>query len=348
MAAIRHGRRVTTDMGEAPCSKRLGLDDDAHRRLPAACCSSRRPSSTRSPRRSACRCRACGRSSTSSSASGCSRVRPRAAIGSSPLRRRSRCARCCSSASADSPGRTRRSSSSAISTARRPSSASVADVVDVVLGADAVRQRLGQLQAAAIARCACSCCSEVALVERRARTSRRTARWRAACATASSSRAPCSSARVPRPPRARWRSSARRSACCRRCRRACSSPTTRWRCSRCARTATTRASGALLVHPSGLLDLVDLDLRGVLARGDPVLSMTARRRRRRGGRPRPAEAPAAGADGCRGRRAARHLAAHRAAPGRRAHGARGRDDAHPARRRGRAPRLGLISRFAGA
>ena len=43
----------------------------------------------------------------------------------------------------------------------------------------------------------------------------------------------------------------------RACRRGCSSPTASSPCCRCTRTATQKISGALLVHPSGLLDLVN-------------------------------------------------------------------------------------------
>ena len=104
-----------------------------------------------------------------------------------------------------------------------------------------------------------------------------------------------------------------------------------------------KISGALLVHPSGLLDLVNAMFEETwrtsirVVEGDSGLA--------------PDEDAVdrdllnlllLGHDGCRGRRAARHLGAHGAATGRRAHGEGGRDDPHPARRGGRAARLDLI------
>ena len=104
-----------------------------------------------------------------------------------------------------------------------------------------------------------------------------------------------------------------------------------------------KVSGALLVHPSGLLDLVNAMFEE---------SWRAATRLVEGGELEADDEAAVdrallkllllGHDGCRGGRAARHLGAHRAATGLRAHGGRGRDHPDPARRGGRAPRLGLI------
>ena len=107
--------------------------------------------------------------------------------------------------------------------------------------------------------------------------------------------------------------------------------------------ARTSSLGALLVHPSGLLDLV-MAIFEEYWRTATELLPDDDGPSTRGRRPGSAQAPAAGSHRRDDRIAAPHLAAHGPAARRRTHGARRRDDPHPARRRGRAAVVGLTMR----
>ncbi len=99
------------------------------------------------------------------------------------------------------------------------------------------------------------------------------------------------------------------------------------------------SAGALLVHPSGLLDLVIAIFEEYWEAATRLLPM--RRRIARRHRSRPAEAPSPGAHRRHGGGAAAHLAAHRATADLRDDGEGGGDDPHPARCGGRPARVGV-------
>ena len=236
-----HGRDSPWPVdGKCPCSRRS--DWTTSTRRSTACCSPRRrPTSARSPARRRCRCRACRRIVDELERLGLlarQAAAPDRVVASPPslalrpmLLERERRLTEAHEALVQLSELYRRGA------VQRE----VPDVVDVVLGPDAVRQRLGQLQAAAERRVDAFVLREVALLDGSENTEEDRALARGVqyrvVVEASGARAPG----LPRP--GAVGDAARRGdpRAPRVCRRGCSSPTARWPCCRCTRTASRRS-----------------------------------------------------------------------------------------------------------